>query len=272
MLVFGLLAVCPLAAQVKEIESEAPACLDSKFLKILGCRVDNCEKKESDRRDAPVREGQDGGEPLTTTLEGESRSVMYECRTGTTPESIVKQAVGSLTASGFDVPYQFIGEEGAVTARKGDTWLLLEAASNFYTLVEINVPPPDPRMIMDSAGLGEALVRFGHVTVNGVLFLAGRPEVTMDSESALREVAIMLTDHPEWKVRIECHTDNTGLKAANLALSTRRATGIVAWLSGRGVKRLRMEPLGKGDAQPVADNATPAGRARNSRLEVIKVD
>src|SRR4029079_12285422 len=101
------------------------------------------------------------------------------------------------------------------------------------------VPPPDPSIITDAAGLAETVERFGRVTVNGIRFLAGRHETTLDSESALREVAIMLTEHPEWKVRSECFTDNTGIKAANLALSTRRATGVVTWLSGRGVKRLR---------------------------------
>jgi outer membrane protein OmpA-like peptidoglycan-associated protein len=73
-------------------------------------------------------------------------------------------------------------------------------------------------------------------------------------------------------VRIEVHTDNTGLRAANLALSTKRAAAITSWLSGRGVKRIRMEAAGKGDTQPVADNSTPSGRWRNQRLEVVKVD
>ncbi|HEV8147822.1 MAG TPA: OmpA family protein [Bryobacteraceae bacterium] len=269
----ALLAVSSLIAQVKILDPDAPSCADSKLLpKLPGCRVDACEKKESDRREAPIRESEGGGDPLTMALEGDSRSVMYECNAGIDPATTIRRAAVLLQAAPFEILYQYSGQEGTLTARKGDTWLLLEAASNFYTLTELTVPPPDPSVITDAAGLAETIERFGRVTVNGIRFLAGRPETTMDSEAALREVAIMLTDHPEWKVRIECFTDNTGLKAANVALSNRRATGVVAWLSGRGVKRLRMEPLGKGDAQPIADNSTPAGRARNSRLEVVKVD
>jgi outer membrane protein OmpA-like peptidoglycan-associated protein len=269
----ALLAVSSLTAQVKMLDPDAPSCVDSKLLpKLPGCRVDTCEKKESDRRDAPIRETEGGGDPLTMTLEGDSRSVMYECLAGIDPATTVRRATALLQGGPIEILYQYSGQEGTLTARKGDTWLLLEAASNFYTLTELTVPPPDPSVLTDAAGLAETIERFGRVTVNGIRFLAGRPETTIDSESALREVALMLNEHPDWKVRIECFTDNTGLKAANLALSTRRAIGVVAWLSGRGVKRLRMEPLGKGDAQPLADNSTPEGRARNSRLEVVKVD
>jgi outer membrane protein OmpA-like peptidoglycan-associated protein len=265
--------VCPLAAQLKTLEADAPGCLDSRFLpKLSGCRIDNCEQKASDRREAPVREDEKTGDPLTYSLDGESRSVMYECAAETTPQSIVKRAAGALVTAGFEVPYQFIGEEGVITARKGDTWLLLEAASNFYTLVELTVAPPDEHVITDATGLAEAIERFGRVTVHGVRFLSGLSDTTMDSEPALRELAVMLTDHPDWRVRIEVHTDNTGLRAANLALSTKRAAAITSWLSGRGVKRIRMEAAGKGDTQPVADNSTPSGRWRNQRLEVVKVD
>lgn len=272
-----VLSICatalPLIAQVKTLDADAPGCVDSKLLtKLPGCRIDNCEKKAADRREAPVRETEGGADPLTTTLEGDSRSVMYECQTGTEPASIVRKAATYLQGVGFAIPYQYSAEEGSLTARKGDTWVLVEAAANFYTLTELTAALPDPSVVADAVGLAETIERFGRVTVTGVRFLAARSETTMESEAAMREIAIMLTDHPDWKVRIECHTDNTGIKANNLLLSTKRATGVVAWLSGRGVKRMRMEPVGKGDAQPVADNTTPAGRARNSRLEVVKVD
>src|SRR6185436_4611811 len=200
----ALLAVSSLTAQVKMLDPDAPSCVDSKLLpKLPGCRVDACEKKESDRRETPIREAESGADPITMTLEGESRSVMYECNVGIDPATTVRRAAVLLQAATLEILYQYSGQEGTLTARKGDTWLLLEAASNFYTLTELTVPPPDPSIITDAAGLAETVERFGRVTVNGIRFLAGRSETTMDSESALREVAIMLTEHPEWKVRIE---------------------------------------------------------------------
>jgi flagellar motor protein MotB len=71
--------------------------------------------------------------------------------------------------------------------------------------------------------------------------------------------------------RIESHTDNSGTKMLNMTLSARRAAGVVAWLSGRGIKRLRMEPAGLGDTHPVADNSIEEGRAKNERIELVKL-
>ena len=130
--------------------------------------------------------------------------------------------------------------------------------------------PPDDEPVTPAAGLGEALARDGHVTVPGIQFFAGRADIEPTSVLALREVATMLEEHPEWRVRIESHTDNTGTKIGNMALSSRRAAAVTNWLVGRGIKRPRLESAGLGDTKPVADNSTASGRAKNERIDVVK--
>ena len=262
--------VLPLVAQVK-LEPDAAGCVDSKVLpRLPNCRIDNCEAKDSDHRDVPVRED-DNGEVVTAALDGESRTMMYECNEGTTPVSIVQRAATALRAAGFQIPYQFSEKEATLTARKSDLWVLVDAASRYYTVVEMKSSGPDFEGIADAASMAEAIERYGHMPVYGIRFLPGRADLLPASDSALREVAIMLEEHPQWRIRIEGHTDNTGSKMGNMTLSSRRASAVASWLAAHGIKRTRLDPQGLGDSQPVADNAAEAGRTRNRRIELVKL-
>jgi outer membrane protein OmpA-like peptidoglycan-associated protein len=72
------------------------------------------------------------------------------------------------------------------------------------------------------------------------------------------------------KLRVEGHTDNQGSAAANQSLSEKRAQAVVAWLSAHDVPAGRLTAKGLGQAQPVADNSTEDGRAKNRRVELVK--
>jgi OmpA-OmpF porin, OOP family len=259
-------------AERPALQPDAPGCVDSKVLrKLIFCRVDNCESKAGDRRDIPVREGEND-EAATSLIEGDSKTVMYECREGTTPAGIVEQASRALRVSGFDVPYQFVDKEASLTAHKDDIWLMLDAASRYYTLVELKVAPPDLETFLDAGTLADAIERNGHVALYGVHFMPGRADMAPESVIALREVSAMLEEHPEWRLRIEGHTDSTGTKTINQALSARRATTVVNWLFTRDIKKARLEAVGVGDSQPIGDNSTEPGRAKNRRIELVKID
>jgi len=83
-------------------------------------------------------------------------------------------------------------------------------------------------------------------------------------------VLALLQGQPDWKLRIEGHTDSTGTREGNQALSQQRAAAVVAWLVKNGVAVSRLAAVGLGDTKPVADNKTEEGRARNRRVELAK--
>jgi len=89
------------------------------------------------------------------------------------------------------------------------------------------------------------------------------------SEPVLSAVAAVLNGHPELGgVRVEGHTDSQGDAAFNLELSARRAAAVRRWLVEKGrVAEARLTAQGFGASQPIADNASAAGRARNRRVE-----
>ncbi|MBD9402339.1 outer membrane protein OmpA [Comamonas sp. CMM02] len=64
------------------------------------------------------------------------------------------------------------------------------------------------------------------------------------------------------------HTDSVGSAAYNQKLSERRAQAVKAYLESKGIDKSRVYTEGKGEAQPVADNKTKAGRAQNRRVEI----
>lgn len=77
---------------------------------------------------------------------------------------------------------------------------------------------------------------------------------------------------PTMRVRIVGHTDSTGSDAVNEPLSIDRAHSVRDYLVGRGVAAARIETLGRGEREPVADNASDAGRAKNRRVEIFLRD
>ena len=91
-----------------------------------------------------------------------------------------------------------------------------------------------------------------------------------ESEKVLSQVLALLNGQPDWKIRIEGHTDSTGTRQGNQVLSQQRAGSVVAWLVNNGIASTRLVAAGLGDTRPVADNSTEEGRARNRRVELAK--
>jgi outer membrane protein OmpA-like peptidoglycan-associated protein len=106
------------------------------------------------------------------------------------------------------------------------------------------------------------------VILKGVTFAAGRSALTPQSYTVLDEVANSLVANPLVRVEIAGHTDSTGIRAKNVALSQSRAAAVRAYLASKGVAGDRLVAKGYGPDRPLATNKTPAGRAQNRRVEL----
>ncbi len=84
----------------------------------------------------------------------------------------------------------------------------------------------------------------------------------------MEQILAALQERPDLSVTIEGHTDADGSDDYNLDLSQRRAESVVAWLSEQGVEAGRLTAVGKGEAEPISDNESDAGKAANRRVEV----
>ncbi len=102
-----------------------------------------------------------------------------------------------------------------------------------------------------------------------ISFDTGRAEIRPALRPILDQFANGLREQPRTEVRIIGHTDNTGSDAVNDPLSMQRAASARDYLSARGVDAGRILINGRGSYEPVADNTSDAGRARNRRVEIF---
>lgn len=102
-----------------------------------------------------------------------------------------------------------------------------------------------------------------------IVFKTGKADLDVKKcERTLKAIDGIIKQYPGFKVQIEGHTDNQGKAQANLELSQKRAEAVVTWLREHlQTPAERMTPKGFGDAKPIATNKTPAGRARNRRVD-----
>lgn len=109
------------------------------------------------------------------------------------------------------------------------------------------------------------------ITLDGsVLFTTGRATLLPIAQNKLSQVAKVLQDQDESKrIVVEGHTDSRGSDSANMALSQQRAQAVRDYLVSQGISSNRISAVGKGESQPVADNATAEGRANNRRVEIV---
>jgi outer membrane protein OmpA-like peptidoglycan-associated protein len=103
-----------------------------------------------------------------------------------------------------------------------------------------------------------------------VLFASNKYDLLPAAQEKLNHVADALKNQQdESKIVVEGHTDSQGTEQSNQVLGTNRATAVMNYLIGRGVKKDHISAVGIGQGRPVADNKSAEGRANNRRVEII---
>lgn len=157
----------------------------------------------------------------------------------------------------FDLPKAF-----PLTSVKMDR-VRFEDGAVMVSNIRIAVGAPDMR---------SKLLTEGKLVSYGIYFDVNKDVVKPESYGTLKEIASVLSENPDVKIKIVGHTDSDGADAANLDLSKRRGAAVKNELvKGFGIDASRIESDGMGETQPVAPNDTPANKALNRRVEFIKL-
>ncbi len=120
--------------------------------------------------------------------------------------------------------------------------------------------------------LRSKLLKDGKFSTTGILFDSGSDNIKPESYGTLKKIAEALNAESGMKINIVGHTDADGSDDSNLELSKRRAISVMNALSDEfGVSGDRLQTDGKGESEPVGDNATTEGKAQNRRVEFIKL-
>ncbi len=116
----------------------------------------------------------------------------------------------------------------------------------------------------------KAIAETGKFVTNNILFETGKATLKPESMEEIQKVADYMKKNASVRFEVQGHTDNQGSDAVNDPLSQQRAEAVVKALEGLGVDGFNLRAVGKGSHEPVADNKTDAGRAKNRRVEFIK--
>jgi len=105
--------------------------------------------------------------------------------------------------------------------------------------------------------------------IGGVQFATGTADLSAPARESLARFSGVVASYPDLKFKIEGHTDSTGSEATNNELSLKRAIAVRDYLIGQHIPASSIDAQGLGSAQPVADNETADGRAKNRRVEIV---
>jgi len=137
------------------------------------------------------------------------------------------------------------------------------ACTPFISNLRFAVGLPDTR---------NKLLTEGKLVTRGILFDTNSDKIKPESYGTLKDIAAVLKENANVKVKIVGHKDSDGSDAANLDLSKRRALSVKQSLINEfGIDAGRMETDGKGESEPSDKNDTPQGKANNRRVEFIKL-
>ncbi len=131
-------------------------------------------------------------------------------------------------------------------------------------------PPPPPAPVPSAEKKPRVILEKAQKKIEiteAIHFETGRAKILEDSFSLLDEIAQVLQQNPDISVRIEGYTDNVGSAAYNLKLSQLRAENVMKYLITAGIDPSRLTAKGFGMMDPIASNASAAGRAKNRRVE-----
>ncbi|MEI5681455.1 MULTISPECIES: OmpA family protein [unclassified Mesorhizobium] len=148
---------------------------------------------------------------------------------------------------------------------------------NGRTIAVVQILEPKPRekkmVLVEAKEMADSLSEKGSISLYGILFDTDKTDIKPESEPTLKEIAALLKNEPNISVIVVGHTDNQGAFDYNLDLSSRRANAVKDELAAKyGIEAARLTAAGAGMMAPVASNDDEAGRAKNRRVVLVKLN
>jgi outer membrane protein OmpA-like peptidoglycan-associated protein len=142
----------------------------------------------------------------------------------------------------------------------------------FETHSEAQLLVANFRIAVGAPDMRNKLITEGKLVTYGIYFDSGSDKIKPESAGTMKEIANVLKENPTVNIKILGHTDSDGDDAKNLDLSKRRAVSVKNALSAEyGIEATRIQTDGKGETEPIAPNSTSDGKAKNRRVELLKL-
>jgi outer membrane protein OmpA-like peptidoglycan-associated protein len=172
--------------------------------------------------------------------------------------------------AGFVVKYS--SSPSTITARKGDTWILINVSGDFYNISVVRVKEEPWTPPFKNAGEILREVNAGsHVAIYGIEFSLENQAINEKGSKNLFELLKCLKENPNLVVVVESHKfGTTGSAEDDLEITRKRANAIVAWLVEHGIAAGRLQSKALGRTKPLTENDTAEEVQRNERIALSK--
>lgn len=266
---FALLLVCVGILTPKDVisQSDLPGSKDHPmFSRMPGYFISDYRQEEFASYDFTNENGED------LTVEGQLTEIVYSL-----PDSaprgaklkILRNFSNAITKIGGKF-YDYAGNSTFLNIRKDgqEIWAKVYATEDDYTLTIVQ--KGDVKQEITADWMLEEINRTGHVALY-IHFDTGKSTIRPESQGVIDQITAMLMNHNELKIQIQGHTDDVGSEEANMQLSEQRAQAVMQAVVSKGIDKERLTSVGFGEKKPVADNKTEEGRAKNRRVELLKM-
>lgn len=181
-------------------------------------------------------------------------------------KSAILEKGGTITSiRNKDLHFSVPGKDGGISYAK------LHIAYSHYEIKIVDKKVLKTVLNFGAEELKKALDANGHIAVYGINFMVDRDSLQTGAAKILEEFAKLMILYPDLKIEIQGHTDNTGAASHNLELSNRRAKTVQKFILLYGINAARIKSKGYGMTKPVDTNKTKEGRAKNRRVELVKI-
>jgi OmpA-OmpF porin, OOP family len=277
--IMGLLLLSFILIQQLPAQNEdAEGCTDHPmFNRMPNYHIQECNNKEFDAFSFPV-ENVTMENSKKQSVEGKYYFISYARNEGTQEasalqifrnyENALKQIKATIVAKVVEDGNSYSFITAKVSKNNMETWIMINGGGVDYQLTIVEKQLME--QVIQASEMLKALNTDGFIALD-ILFDTGKATIKPESQGIMDQIYDLLKNNPGLKVSIEGHTDNTGTPAGNKTLSESRAQAVAEAITRRGIDKSRLTSKGWGQEKPVADNRTEEGKAKNRRVEIVKM-
>jgi len=209
-----------------------------------------------------------------SVVEGKYFNLIYSLNKGVEHPGglyIIRNFTTAARQAGGEVLYEK-SNTATMRMQQGDKeiWARIHCAANgsWYALDIIEKKTMEQQVAVNP--ILDAITSTGKATVY-INFDTAKSQIKADSQPVIDDIVNMLRQSPDLKLSIEGHTDNDGTPESNQKLSEERSLAVKNALIAQGINASRLAAKGYGLTRPVAENTTEEGKAKNRRVELVRV-
>lgn len=274
-LVLGIAITCsillpaPCLAQGSEPNADAAGCPNLPIFPNLGASVVvSCRREDSVAVTMPLKPDAQGF-AREKSVRGIYEFREYQITRADQQERAFENLMQWAPMAGLIVKYSM--SPSTITARNGDTWVLINLSGDFYNVSVVQAKEEPWAPVKDTEGISQEMQTHARAAIYGIEFSPDNQAINESDSKILPEVLKYLKQNPSLPVSVESHKFSThGTAESDLEITRNRANAVVDWLVAHGITAGRLQSKALGRSKPVTENDTAIEIQRNERIVLAK--